>query len=157
MPILRLRLRRDFQSVIARAVARLPEQSAERRHGLYRRAQAALLAHFRSLDPPLPEVESARQQRLLDDGIGRVEAHYGASVRAHRSLAMQSARLLLTFAEQFANRATGLRTRALDLTLKVTALCLLGDLGMLVAWALYLLVFDYEALFRCESNSFGFC
>ena len=147
----------DFHSVIAEAVGRLPEQSAERRHKLYRRAQAALLDQIRSLDPPVSDAERARLQRLLDEEISRVEAHYGASERASRPPAVQSARLILAFAEQFANRATGLGTRALDRTLKVTALCLVGGLGMLVAWALYLLVFDYDALFQCESNSSGFC
>jgi hypothetical protein len=67
----------DYQSLLARAVANLPEASSPiKRQAIYERARKALLTQLRTLRPPLPEGDIAREERALDDAIAAVEAKF---------------------------------------------------------------------------------
>jgi hypothetical protein len=63
----------DYQPLLARAVSGLKDPTPETRRALYERARAALLAQMRSLDPPVPEADIARENTALDEAIGRLE------------------------------------------------------------------------------------
>lgn len=66
----------DFYPILARAVAGLPETSAEARRAIYDRARTALVAQLRGLDPPLSEAEIMRERLALDEAVARIEADY---------------------------------------------------------------------------------
>lgn len=67
----------DFQPILARAIAALPDKSAASRRSVYDRASAALLAQLRGLDPPLGEAEIMRERLALDEAVARIEAGFG--------------------------------------------------------------------------------
>ena len=70
----------DYQSLLARAVANLPDASSPgNRQAIYERARKALLTQLRTLRPPLPESDIEREERSLDNAIAAVEAKFGAS------------------------------------------------------------------------------
>lgn len=66
----------DFYPILARAVAGLPDNSAETRRSIYDRARTALVAQLRGLDPPLSEAEIMRERLALDEAVARIEADY---------------------------------------------------------------------------------
>ncbi|QEL25514.1 histidine kinase [Bosea sp. F3-2] len=66
----------DFYPILARAVAGLPDNSAETRRAIYDRARTALVAQLRGLDPPLSEAEIMRERLALDEAVARIEADY---------------------------------------------------------------------------------
>ncbi|MBB6308766.1 hypothetical protein [Xanthobacter tagetidis] len=66
----------DYFPLLARAIASLPQKSAESRRAVYDRARATLLRQLRSVDPPLPEGEITRERMSLEDAIRRVEAEF---------------------------------------------------------------------------------
>jgi lipoprotein-anchoring transpeptidase ErfK/SrfK len=66
-----------YDDIIARAVAALPHDAAER-HATYNRARSAQVERLRSLDPPLPEVAIEAEQAALEEAIRRVELQFGA-------------------------------------------------------------------------------
>lgn len=69
----------DFYPILARAVAGLPDNSAETRRSIYDRARTALVAQLRGLDPPLSEAEIMRERLALDEAVARIEADYEAA------------------------------------------------------------------------------
>ncbi len=67
----------DYQSLLTRAVANLPPSSpAASRQAIYDRARRALVTQLRSLRPPLPESDIAREESSLDKAIAAVEANF---------------------------------------------------------------------------------
>src|SRR5438270_4424464 len=67
----------DYYSLLARAVANLPKSSPpSTRRAIYERARKALTNQLRSLKPPLPETDIAREERALDDAVARLEAEF---------------------------------------------------------------------------------
>jgi hypothetical protein len=69
----------DYQSLLTRAVANLPStSSAATRQAIYDRARKALLTQLRTLRPPLPESDIAREEKALNQAIALVEAKFGA-------------------------------------------------------------------------------
>src|SRR5271170_4728215 len=70
----------DYQSLLTRAVANLPSTgSAAARQAIYDRARKALLTQLRTLRPPLPESDIAREEKALDQAIALVEEKFGGS------------------------------------------------------------------------------
>ena len=70
----------DYHSLLMRAVANLPNAGTPATRGaLYGRARKALLEQLRSLRPPLPESDIAREEKALDAAIAEIERQYGGS------------------------------------------------------------------------------
>src|ERR1700687_28877 len=63
----------DYYPLIAQAVNRLEQSTAETRRTIYDRARAAMVAQLRSLTPPLRESDINLEQLALDRAIGKVE------------------------------------------------------------------------------------
>jgi hypothetical protein len=69
----------DYHSLLTRAVANLPSGGTPAtRESIYGRARKALLEQLRSLRPPLPESDIAREANALDAAIAQIEARYGS-------------------------------------------------------------------------------
>ena len=69
----------DYHSLLMRAVANLTNAGTpESRGAIYGRARKALLEQLRSLRPPLPESDIAREEKALDEAIAKIEAKYGS-------------------------------------------------------------------------------
>jgi hypothetical protein len=69
----------DYHSLLMRAVANLPNAGTPATRGaLYERARKALLDQLRSLRPPLPESDIAREENALDAAIAEIEERYGS-------------------------------------------------------------------------------
>ncbi len=69
----------DYHSLLMRAVANLTNAGTpETRGAIYGRARKALLEQLRSLRPPLPESDVAREEKALDEAIAKIEAKYGS-------------------------------------------------------------------------------
>ncbi|HXT08082.1 MAG TPA: hypothetical protein VN715_14225 [Roseiarcus sp.] len=67
----------DYYSLLARAVANLPKSSPpSTRRAIYERARKALTNQLRSLKPPLPESDIAREERALDEAVTRLETEF---------------------------------------------------------------------------------
>ena len=70
----------DYQSVLTRAVAKLPgASSADMRRAIYDRAREAMLTHLRGLHPRLPESDITREEIALNQAIALVEAKFDAT------------------------------------------------------------------------------
>ena len=70
----------DYQSVLTRAVAKLPgASSADMRRAIYDRAREAMLTHLRRLHPRMPESDITREEIALDQAIALVEAKWDAT------------------------------------------------------------------------------
>jgi hypothetical protein len=68
----------DYHSLLMRAVANLPNAGTPATRGaIYTRARKALLEQLRSLRPPLPESDIAREEKALDAAIAEIEGKYG--------------------------------------------------------------------------------
>ena len=63
----------DYYPVIAQAVHRLEQNTAQTRQTIYDRARAAMAAELHSLTPPLGESVIGREQLALEKAIRRVE------------------------------------------------------------------------------------
>ena len=63
----------DYYPVLAKAVAGLPDSTAESRHAIYERARGALFGQLRSLDPPVPEEAIEREAQALEVAVARLE------------------------------------------------------------------------------------
>jgi hypothetical protein len=63
----------DYYPLLARAVAALDPNVPEARADVFERARGALLAQLRSVEPPLPEADIARERLGLEDAIRRIE------------------------------------------------------------------------------------
>ena len=69
----------DYHSLLMRAVANLPNAGTPATRGaIYGRARKALLEQLRSLRPPLPESDIAREEKALDAAIAEIEETYGS-------------------------------------------------------------------------------
>jgi hypothetical protein len=69
----------DYHSLIARAVAALPQSTPDTRQAVYERARKALFNQLRGIQPPVAEADIAAEGRALDDAIQRVEAERAAN------------------------------------------------------------------------------
>ncbi len=63
----------DYYSLLAKAVAGLPESTAEARHAIYERARGALFGQLRKLDPPVPEEAIEGEARALELAVAQLE------------------------------------------------------------------------------------
>ena len=69
----------DYHSLLMRAVGNLPNAGTPTtRAAIYGRARKALLEQLRSLRPPLPESDIAREEKALDAAIAEIEGKYGS-------------------------------------------------------------------------------
>src|SRR5271170_2341092 len=76
----------DYHSLLMRAVANLPSAGTPAtREAIYVRARNALIEQLRSLRPPLPESDIAREANALDAAIAQIEARYGSQHAASSS------------------------------------------------------------------------
>lgn len=66
----------DYYPLLVRALASLPQKTAEHRKAVYDRARTALLKQLRGVDPPLPEGEIGRERQALEEAIRRSEADF---------------------------------------------------------------------------------
>src|ERR1700676_1626724 len=72
----------DYYPLIARAIAGLdPSPPGESRRALYERARAALIAHLRSVQPPLSESEITRERLSLEEAVRKVESEAAQRAR----------------------------------------------------------------------------
>ena len=70
----------DYQSVLTRAVAKLPgASSADMRRAIYDRAREAMLTRLRGLHPRMPESDITREEIALNQAIALVEAKFDAT------------------------------------------------------------------------------
>ena len=70
----------DYHSLLTRAVANLPSGGTPAtREAIYVRARKALIEQLRSLRPPLPESDIAREANALDAAIAQIEARFGVA------------------------------------------------------------------------------
>src|ERR1700722_9236475 len=73
----------DYYSLLSRAVSNLPKSSpASARRAIYDRARKALIGQLRSLKPPLPESDIAREENALDVAVKRLEAEFESAPAA---------------------------------------------------------------------------
>ena len=63
----------DYYPLLAKAVAGLPQSTADSRRVIYERARRALLGQLRSISPPVPDVDIDRESQALDDAIAQIE------------------------------------------------------------------------------------
>ncbi|MGH6800553.1 MAG: hypothetical protein ACRECZ_03890, partial [Methylocella sp.] len=63
----------DYYPLLAKAVAGLPESTAELRHAIYERARGALFGQLRNLDPPVPVEAIEREAQALEVAVARLE------------------------------------------------------------------------------------
>jgi hypothetical protein len=68
----------DYQSLIARAVAALPQSTPDARRAVYERARKALFNQLRGIQPPVAQADIAAEGRALEEAIERVEAESAA-------------------------------------------------------------------------------
>lgn len=69
----------DYYSLLARAIAALPQSTPEARHSVYERARKALFNQLRSIQPPVAEADIDAEGRALDEAIARLEAEAAVS------------------------------------------------------------------------------
>jgi hypothetical protein len=63
----------DYYPLLAKAVAGLPDSTAEARHAIYERARGALFGQLRNLDPPVPQEAIEREAQALEVAVARLE------------------------------------------------------------------------------------
>ncbi|MBU3890724.1 hypothetical protein [Methylosinus sp. KRF6] len=63
----------DYYSLLARAVAALPDPAPQSRQAVYERARKALFNQLRSIQPPVAEDDIEAEGRALDEAIARIE------------------------------------------------------------------------------------
>jgi hypothetical protein len=73
----------DYYPLLAKALAALPINSTQNsRQAIYDRARKALIGQLRSMRPPLPEEDIAREDAALDAAIARLENERSAAAPA---------------------------------------------------------------------------
>lgn len=75
----------DYHSLIARAVAALPQSTPDARQAVYERARKALFNQLRGIQPPVAEADIAAEGRALEEAIARVETELAAKAPQPRS------------------------------------------------------------------------
>lgn len=68
----------DYFPVLSRAVAGLPNNTAEARRAVYDRARAAIVRQLRAIEPPLAEEDIAKERLGLEEAIRKIEANLGS-------------------------------------------------------------------------------
>lgn len=68
----------DYHSLIARAVAALPQSTPDARQAVYERARKALFNQLRGIQPPVAEADIAAEGRALEEAIEQVETELAA-------------------------------------------------------------------------------
>jgi len=63
----------DYYPLLAKAVAGLPDPTAEARQAVYERARKALFGQLRTLDPPVPEDAIEREAQALERAVAQLE------------------------------------------------------------------------------------
>src|ERR1700736_6948774 len=63
----------DYYPLLAKAVAGLPDSTAEARHAIYERARGAFFGQLRNLDPPVPEEAIEREAQALEVAVAQLE------------------------------------------------------------------------------------
>src|ERR1700689_1836090 len=77
----------DYHSLLTRAVANLPSGGTPAtREAIYVRARKALIEQLRSLRPPLPESDIAREANALDAAIAKIEENFPSQQTAQSSV-----------------------------------------------------------------------
>jgi hypothetical protein len=74
----------DYYPLLAKAVAGLPNSTAEARYAVYDRARKALFGQLRNLDPPVPEEAVEREAQALDLAVARIEAEIATRFEPQR-------------------------------------------------------------------------
>jgi hypothetical protein len=77
----------DYYPLLAKAVAALPESTADTRRAIYERARKALIGQLRKIEPPIAEADIARENGALDESIARLEGEIAAKVARELSAA----------------------------------------------------------------------
>ena len=72
----------DYYSLLARAVAALPQSTPQARQAVFERARAALYNQLRAIQPPVAEAVIENEGRALDEAIARIEAEINAKAAA---------------------------------------------------------------------------
>ena len=60
----------EYYPLLAKAVATLPNSTGESRKVVYDRARKALIGQLRTLHPPVPDEDIARESEALDQTRG---------------------------------------------------------------------------------------
>jgi hypothetical protein len=82
----------DYYPLLAKALAALPINSTQNsRQAIYDRARKALIGQLRSMRPPLPEEDIAREDAALDAAIARLENERSAAAAAAPPAAVAAA------------------------------------------------------------------
>jgi hypothetical protein len=81
----------DYYSLLARAIAGLPQPSAATREAVYDRARAALFRQLRAIQPPMAEADIAAEGKALDEAIARVEQDVATKAAVERAIAQPPA------------------------------------------------------------------
>jgi hypothetical protein len=63
----------DYYPLLAKAIAGLPDSTAEARNAIYERARKALFGQLRNLDPPVPEEAIEREAQALERAVAQLE------------------------------------------------------------------------------------
>ncbi|MEF3366524.1 hypothetical protein V3H18_08265 [Methylocystis sp. 9N] len=63
----------DYHSLIARAVAALPQSTPDARQTVYERARKALFNQLRGIQPPVADADIVAEGRALEEAIARIE------------------------------------------------------------------------------------
>ncbi|HUI21350.1 MAG TPA: hypothetical protein VLZ74_09935 [Methylocella sp.] len=69
----------DYYPLLAKAVAGLPDSTAEARQAVYERARKALFGQLRALDPPVPEEAIDREAQALERAVAQLETEIASS------------------------------------------------------------------------------
>lgn len=68
----------DYYPLLAKAIAGLPDSTAEARQAVYERARKALFGQLRNLDPPVPEDVIHREAQALERAVAQLETELTA-------------------------------------------------------------------------------